>query len=307
MNKQILLAVDESAVSLMAIDYLASFFKDRADVYFQLVHCVSQAAEVIPEPEDSANTLMPQKPLGKAQLRADRCLAKAVSKLKNHGIDESRVSSTVSYSSDIAKSILALAEKELVDAVAVARRGVGLVGEMLLGSVSASLFDKSSSIPLWVIDGAVKSTRILVPVDGTVPSIMAIDHLAHIFSDRRDVEFFLFHARSFLSSAPVCRPEDFYDKWGKDWCDTHLSGDGCLFTGPTEILTEAGIPKQCITPLPQPTAIEESTAIISSAQKNKCGTIVIGRRPENQAKGFLGGISRRTIKQTEDMALWVIG
>lgn len=307
MRKQILLAIDESAISLLAIEYLASFFASRDDVHFHLVHCVTQTTGALPKPEDARNSLLPDTPLSKSHLRADRCLRKAVDKLKNYGVEDTRVSSTVSQSSDISRSLLSLAEKELVDAVAVARRGVGVVGEMLLGSVSASLFDKSCSIPLWIIDGAVESTRILVPVDGTPPSLMAVDHLAHIFSDRRDIQFFLFHARSFLSSPPVCRPEDFYDKWGRDWCDKHLSGDGCLFTGPTEIFTDAGIPKECITPLPQPTAIEESSAIINSARKNNCGTIAIGRRPENKSKGFFGGISRRTIKQTENMALWVIG
>lgn len=307
MKKQILLAVDESAVSLMAIDYLASFFANRDEVHFQLVHCVTQTAGALPEPEDDKNSLMPDRPIGKAQQRAQRCLAKAMAKFKHQGIDETRISSTISQSSDIARSLLSLAEKDLVDCVAVARRGVGVLGEMLLGSVSASLFDKSCSIPLWIIDGAIDSTRILVPVDGTVPSMMAVDHLAHIFSDRCDVQFFLFHARGFLSPPPVCRPEDFYDKWGQEWCDKHLSGDGCLFAGPTEILTGAGIAKECITPLPQPTTLEESGAILNSARKNNCGTIVIGRRPENRSKGFFGGISRRTIKQTENMALWVIG
>jgi nucleotide-binding universal stress UspA family protein len=53
--------------------------------------------------------------------------------------------------------------------------------------------------------------------------------------------------------------------------------------------------------------MEESTAIINCAKKNDCGTIVIGRRPESESKGFLGGVTRRTIKQTENMALWIVG
>jgi hypothetical protein len=136
---------------------------------------------------------------------------------------------------------------------------------------------------------------------------MAVDHLAHIFNGRTDIHFYLFHARSFLSPAPTCKPENFYDRWGRDWCDTHLSGKGCMFTGPTELLTDAGIPKECIVTLPEPTAIEESMAIISSARKNGCGTIVIGRRPEKEAKGIFGGVSKRMILQTENLALWVVG
>lgn len=308
MEKQILIAVDGSVASSFALEYVAFFFAHRPEVHFQLLHCASCSGSILPEPEDRDKSLIPDKKLSKSQKHSDLHLTKAKLKLTNLGIEETRITiATRQSSSNIAQAIQLHAEKQLVDSIVIARRGVGIVGEMLLGSVSSELFRKCHAIPLWVIDGAVISDRILVPVDGTPPSLMAIDHLAHIFAERNDVHFYLFHARKFLSSAPACRPQDFYDKWGQEWCDVHLSGNGCMFTGPTQLLTNAGIPKEMITTLPEPASLEESTAIISSAKKHKCGTIVIGRRNQRESKNLFGGVSSRTILQTEDMALWVIG
>lgn len=307
MNKQILIAIDDSPTSSLSLEYAASLFGDRDDVHVRLCHCVTGQSGPIPPPEDERNSLLPQNPMGKSQIAAGKCLNKGVEKLTSCGLAKARISTDTIRGANATNAILTYSEKHLFDAVLVSRRGVGLMGELLLGSVSSSLFDKSRKIPLWILDGAVSSTNILIPVDGTTHSLMAIDHLAHIFKDRSDIQFFLFHTRSFLSSPPVCKPRDFYDKWGKEWCDTHLAGDGCLYTGPSSLLTDAGIPQRCITSLPVPTTMEESTAIINCAKKNNCGTIVIGRRPESESKGFLGGVTRRTIKQTENMALWIVG
>ncbi len=307
MKKQILIAIDDSPTSSQALDYISHLFSKHEDVHFIIQNCTGCGAEVLPEPEDSRNSLTPSRPLGKRHYNAQILLEKARVKLEASGITNDRISSSSLSASSVALAIQQYAEKHLVDSIVMARRGVGIVGELLLGSVSSSLFDNCRSIPLWIIDGSISSHKFLVPVDGTPSSLMAVDHLAHIFQGRNDVVFYLFHARGFLSAPPVCKPEDFYDKWGKEWCDINLSGNGCMFTGPTEILTNAGIPKECIVSLPEPTAIEESTAIISSARKNRCGTIVIGRRPGNAKKGILGGVSKRTIMQTENLALWVIG
>jgi K+-sensing histidine kinase KdpD len=72
-------------------------------------------------------------------------------------------------------------------------------------------------------------------------------------------------------------------------------------------LIEGGIARESIITLPEPTTLEESSAIVGSARKNNCGTIVIGRRPESEVKSIFGGVSKRTIRQTENLALWVIG
>lgn len=307
MEKQILIAIDGSNSSSLSLDYVSTLFASDPEVKFLLLNCQGLGAEVIPEPEDRRNSLLPDQGQAKGHQKCTVLLGKASRKLITLGIPEERITISCQPAVNIANTIKTHAEQRLVDSIVVAKRGMGFIGELLLGSVSSSLFDICRTTPLWVIEGNITSKRFLVPVDGTPASLMAVDHIAHIFSGRTDIRFYLFHVRGFLSTSPICKPENFYDKWGKDWCDKHLSGNGCLFSGPTELLTDAGIPKECIEILPVPTAFEESTPIINAARKRGCGTIVIGRRTAKEAKGILGGVSKRTIAQVENMALWVVG
>ncbi|WP_136806178.1 universal stress protein [Desulfosediminicola flagellatus] len=307
MEKQILIALDDSVSSNLSLDYVAHLFSADPDVKFLLLNCQPQGAEVMPEPEDPRNSLMPDHTQAKGQQKCTILLGKANRKLTSLGIPEDRITISCQSAANIASGITKHAEQKLVDSIVVAKRGMGLVGELLLGSVSSSLFDICRSTPLWIIDGVIQSKRLLVPVDGSPASLMAVDHLAHVFSQRTDVQFFLFHVKGFLSSPKQCKPENFYDRWGKEWCDKNLSGNDCMFIGPTKLLKNAGIPEKCIETLPQATAIEESTTIINAARKHRCGTIVIGRRKPNEVKGFLGGVSKRTVVQAENLALWVVG
>ena len=309
MVKKLLLAVDGSTCSTQALEYIAALFADREDVGFHVLHCAGTGGSALPEAEDPANSLLPTDDrFGRQQAAGLRHLKKAEDRLTALGIAADRItSSTVPHTTSIAASLKGYAERHLVDSIVVARRGIGVVGEMLLGSVSAELFRKCRQIPLWIIDGEVKNNRFFVPVDGSVNSLMAVDHLAHIFAGRNDIAFLFFHTRGILSSKIQCVPEDFYSRWGKEWCDTHLQGKNCLFTGPIQLLIDAGIDKEMIHTLPEPTALEESSSIISHAKKHRCGTIVIGRRREGVAKGILGSISSRTVIQTQNMALWLVG
>lgn len=309
MDIKILLAVDGSVCSTQVVDYAATLFAGRPEVKFHLLYCTSSGGAGLPEPEDPVNSLMPASHrFDKQQVAGLRSLQKAEERLIAQGISADRLTSvTVSGGSSIATSLKNYAEKKLVDSIVVGRRGLGVIGEMLMGSVSAELFKKCRNIPLWILDGAVISKRLLVPVDGSVHSLMAVDHLAHVFAGRDDIDLFFFHTQNFLSSRIQCVPEDFYSRWGEEWCETNLRGHNCLFNGPIQLLLDAGIARESIHTLPEPTVLEESMSIISHAKKNSCGTIVIGRRKEGMAKGLLGSVSGRTILQTQDMALWLVG
>ena len=309
MEIKILLAVDGSTCSNQAIEYVATLFSSRPEVKIHILYCSGSSCSVLPEPEDPANSLMPTNhKFDRQQATGFRYLQKAEEKLITLGFSADRLTSTTVHGgASVAKSLKNYGEKHLADSIVVARRGLGVVGEMLMGSVSAELFKKCRSIPLWIIDGQVQSKRILVPVDGSVFSLMAVDHLAHIFAGRDDISFFFFHTRSFLSSHIQCVPEDYYSRWGKEWCDTHLRGKNCLFNGPVQLLLDSGIAQGAIHTLPEPTALEESMSIINHARKNNCGTIVMGRRKEGLARGLMGSVSSRTILQTQDMALWLVG
>ena len=309
MEKQILIAVDGSIYSSQSLEYVALLFGDAPDVHFHLMTCISASESVIPVATDSNNSLLPDAPGGvRKRQAAQHYLQNATDKLIRLQIAPERIHSSMEMiGHDIGSTIQYQAEHLLMDSILIGRRGLNTLSEMLLGSVSATLLKKCHEIPLWIINGEVRNRNFLAPVDGSIPSLLAMDHLAHIMEGRQDITIFLFHCRRFLGKKIESNPESFYPVWDKEWCDTHLTGNDHLFNGPTQLLIEAGIPRSNIITLPEVPDLEAAHGIIRQAEKHHCGTIVIGRRGDGTTKGILGGVSDRTVKHAQDIALWLVG
>ncbi len=308
MEKKIILSLDNSIYSSHSLDYVALLFANQPDVHFHLLTCV-QSTTVIPESADTKNSLFPEslshlKKLGSSK----RIFQKASRKLNDLGIDSDRVtSSIINTGTNIGAAIQHEGEKLLADSIVIGRRGIGFVGEMFMGSVSATLFRRCHTVPLWIIDGEIESNRIFVPLDRTIPSLMAIDYLCHIFSNRDDITFYLFHCHRLFGSSKKPAPEKFSDQLDSGYFDRLQNEKDFVLKGPAQLLKKAGITEGNIKLLPETTDIEESHSIIREASHNGCGTIVIGRRGAGLAKGLLGGVSDRTLYKTQDMALWIVG
>ncbi|AGF78866.1 universal stress protein UspA-like protein [Desulfocapsa sulfexigens DSM 10523] len=309
MQKDILIAIDGSVYSNQSLTYISTLFAADPHIHFHLCTWITAGSSIMPSAADQKNSLIPTNTVqGTKESSARRYLKKATEKLLRNNITSDRIHSSVhTCGYNFAAAIQQTAEKDLLDAVLIGRRGLNGISEMLMGSVSSSLFQKCHNTPLWIIDGEVQSKKFLVPVDGSVNSLMAIDHLCHIFAERTDIEICLFHCTAIFGKEIHCKPELFYKKWGKDWSDTHLSGTDCLFNGPQQLLLNAGIPEKQIQILPESTDIEEAHSIIREAKKRDCGTIVMGRRGKATSKGLFGGVSDRAIKHFQDLALWVVG
>ena len=309
MKKEILIAVDGSTYSNHSLHYISTLFAADSDINFHLCTWITAGSSVMPSAADSKNSLIPTgSAQGKKESSANRYLKKATEKLIHNGIAPERIKTSTQISGyNFAGAIQHTAGKELSDSILIGRRGLNGISEMLMGSVSASLFKKCHNTPLWIIDGEVKSRNFLVPVDGSPNSLMAIDHLSHIFAGRKDIKIFLFHCSALFGKKLQCNPDQFYDDWDKEWCDANLSGTNCLFNGPQKLLIDAGIPAHQVQILPESSDLEEAHGIIAEAKKRNCGTIVMGRRARGIAKGLMGGVSDRAIKHVQDLALWIVG
>jgi nucleotide-binding universal stress UspA family protein len=309
MEKKLLIAVDGSIYSSLSLEYMALLFADNPEIHFHLMTCISSSDSILSVAMDSRNSLLPDDPeIGRKKVTTQGYLQNAVDKLMRLQISRERITSSGEISGqDIAGTIQYQAENLQMDCILIGRRGLNYLSEMLLGSVSATLLKNCHKIPLWIIDGEVTNRNFLAPVDGSVPSLLAIDHLAHIMEGRKDITIFLFHCRRLLGKKTEASPESFYHIWEKEWCDIHLTGEDHLFHGPTQLLIEAGIPESNIIILPEVPDLGTAHTIIRQAHKQQCGTIVIGRRGDGTTKGILGSVSNRTLKHSQDIALWVVG
>jgi len=306
----LLIPLADNHASYHSLAYCALLFSEQQNCTFQLLHCSSQSpSSLLPEPSEPRDSLFPHcSSLQEQEVVVHPILEKGLKILEEYGVQAANISTShVSSARQIAQTIIHQADHHLSDCIVVSRRGVGYLAEIILGSVSATLCRSSHNTPLWLIDGEVKSKDVLVAVDGSLQTLRAVDHLAFMLQNRTDISIYLYHCSLFLAPPPFCRIELFYGEWDREWCKRHLSGDGCLFNGPRQLLRDAGIPPERIITLPETRQLEESTSIISQARSHGCGTILLGRRTPEARKGFFRGVSNRTIRQTQDMAVWVIG
>jgi len=308
MKKEILVAMDASTQSRQILSYITDLFGHEEDTSFHLASWVPAAPSIMPSVADSRNSLIPVSGQSNKKTKAERFLKQARERLDLQGFTPERIKTSVHVSGyNIAEAIQQHTAKLLPDALLFGRRGLTGLSEMLMGSVSASLLKRCRATPLWIVDGKVEHKDFLVPVDGTLPSLLAVDHLAHILAGRNDIRLCLFHCSSLFGKKVNCKPKYFYKQWNKEWCNKHLSGTDCLFQGPRTLLLDAGIPDSNILILPEKTDLEEAHGIIRAAKRQQCGTIVMGRRGMGLVKGLFGGVSDRTIKHVQNLALWMVG
>jgi len=308
MNKKILVAIDGSVYSLNSLDYLIRLFRDDTTLSLHLLAVVSESGS-------GQNWMYEVDPLRthtpvteRRRITAEKFLRDAQARLVRNGFSEENVTfSAVVTSSQSSTAIHHEANKGIYDALVLGRRGMGKVGELFFGSVSAFLVEKCHEVPIWIIDGEITSDRFLLAVHCKPQSLLAADHLAFISKSIPESKIFLYHSHVLFGSDQKAMPEEFHPIWGKEWCDEYLDPDNYLFYAHAQVLKDNGVDAKRITQLPMERKLDVSRNLIKQAKKHKCGTIIIGRRPRGSEKGILGGVSDRTLGQAQNLALWLVG
>ncbi|MDD3618846.1 MAG: universal stress protein [Desulfobulbaceae bacterium] len=308
MNKKILVAIDGSIYSSNSIDYLIRLFRDDPSLAIHLFAVVSEAGSGQNWMYE-VDSLREHTPLtDRRRITAERFLRDARDRLVRNGVGEDRVTFTAQVSQmQSAKTIHHESNKGVYDALVIGRRGMGRVGEMLLGSVSAFLVEKCHEIPLWIIDGEITSNRFLLAVQCKPQSLLAADHLGFITGSLPEAEIFLYHSNVLFGADQPAAPEEFHPIWGKEWCDQYLDIENYLFYAHAQVLKDHGVHPKRITQLPMERNLEVSRDLIKQADRHNCGTIVIGRRSRDAGKGMFGGVSDRALSKAQNLALWLVG
>ena len=148
-----------------------------------------------------------------------------------------------------------------------------------------------------------------MPVDCSVHTLKAVDHLGFILQSDPEVKITLFHSCSLLAHEHITPKEKFYEKWGKEWCDQHLRGDDdghFHFHAAEQILKENGIPVGHIYRLQLKSGIEPAQMIVREVKKHSYSSIVMGRRLDKE-KNIFKGVTDRVLANVQDVALWIVG
>lgn len=311
-GRKILVAVDGSVYSSNAVNYLAALFSgvDTIQFHFYSVVPASSLPDAGREWMDELSLLSALTPEARNRYsRTKRYLDEAVAKMVRLGFSPDQVSCGLQLSHvGVAADILAEARKGIYDALVLGRRGVSKIEEMFMGSVSATILNQCHDIPIWLVDKQVQSPKILVPVDGSVHSLLAVDHLGYIMAGNPHVEITLFHSSAMFSTTyTAAGPEEYYVHWDRAWCDQYLAGEDSLYEAPRQLLIEAGVPAERIEWLHALKGIEASRQIIRQALVDDFGTIVMGRHGVETKKGLFSRVSDRVVFMADQVAIWIVG
>lgn len=307
MSRTILVAIDGSVYSSNSLDYLAKLFAADRTLNIHLVHVVSSGGA-------DKDWMYDVDPLrgqvggsDKRSILARKYLNEAQERLLRHGFGPEQIQARSKTASSICNAIREEAERGNYDAILIGRRGLGTMGNMFFGSTSTDLIEKCHRSPLWIVDGTISATRFLLAVHSHPSSLMAADHLAFMLKEHPNAEIFLYHSNSVFGTQKPARPEDFHAQWGKTWCDQYLDLDNFLFYAHAQLLADNGFSRFRITQLPTQMHLDVSSDLLKQARQHSCGTIVIGRRRRDLSRGQLKGVSDKTVKQAQNVAVWLAG
>ncbi len=190
-------------------------------------------------------------------------------------------------------------------AVAVGRRGLSRLMDIVMGSIAYKLTEKLSNVPVWLIGGTPWVGKVLVGLDTSEGAMKAVDHVGAILGGTNTEVCLLnvLRSPSFLypeiEEFPASQQKEIYDQ-AKEEMDP-------AFVEATYRLIDAGFKKQQVATKLIVGAASRAGTIVEEAKRGGYGTIAIGRRGVTKVEDFLmGRVSNKVINLARDMAVWVV-
>jgi nucleotide-binding universal stress UspA family protein len=310
MEKKLLVAVDASVYSNNTLHYLERLFANLDDLRFHLITIVTcSTSEVAKEWFDEIELM---NMLGKEGQRryasANRYLNSAVERLERNGISPDHVTTQVKISTaSPASEVLSIARKGYYDALVIGRRGVSKLEEIIMGSVSTTVLDKCSDVPIWIVDGQVDSRKFLVPVDGSHFTLNALDHLCFILQGNPYAEITLFHSSAMFAQTQELKMDSCPRFLTGEWCVAHKDDKDLYLKAPRQMLINSGFPPERIHYFETKKGMYPSRQIVRQALIDDYGTIVMGRRSKKMPKGVFGSVTEKVLAMSVDTSVWSVG
>jgi nucleotide-binding universal stress UspA family protein len=212
-------------------------------------------------------------------------------KLVENGFAEESVSVTIeARKTGIARDIIKEAKRGY-HSVAVGRKGMRRIKDLVLGSVASKLVETMEFTPMLVVGRRYpKPTKILLALDGSEGALCALDFALNTFEGCEE-----------MALTHVIRSED------TGYIHTHREKIlPVLRMAKSQLINHGYRPEQVVTKII--TGVESrAAAIVRAADEGGYATIVIGRRGLSKTSDFfMGRVSNKVIQLARTKAVCVI-
>ncbi|MDT8378445.1 MAG: universal stress protein [Desulfotignum sp.] len=296
-KNRLLVALDGSQKAFRTITYLCTFkpFLKKELVLHNIITRIPQCYYDLrkdPSSYIAVSRMMVWESGYRSQMEA--FMEKAKTRLIDAGYRPEAIHTMIAQrKKGIAQDILDEARKGY-DALVIRRRGgAQQFLPLVLGSVSTRLVEKTDCLPIFLAGNQVVNHRLCIAIDGSEGSKRAAEFTADFVRDS--------DCRIFLCSVIREVPEF-------DTINVELEKGIIDMVGEiTDIFKRANIPEKNISFKSIKGEQSRADAIVKTADKENCDTVVFGRRGISDYSGFeIGRVPWKVIHGAQHLTVWMV-
>jgi nucleotide-binding universal stress UspA family protein len=308
MKKKILIAVDDSIHSKKAIAYTVNMSGIIQNLHFTVFNVQKSISQFLIDEAEKNSKIMQElyKVIKTNEIASFKILEKYKDFMIHNGVGPDRIEIISRLKIDsVAKDIMVFGQNNLFDAVFVGRRGASRIQKTFMGSVTANILEHCTAIPVWLIDGTVMNSKIMVAVDGSDSSRRAIDHLSFMVEGDSPAEIMLFHVASSVQKMFAGRADRKKNDLEEVISESLKGNIDHFVSSAIDKFEKAGLKKDSVRVKISKRFLNPGRAIIEESQKGDYGTVVLGRSGISRSV-FTGSVSRYVINHISNRVLCMV-
>lgn len=306
-TRMVVAAIDGSEDALEALSYLGLMYRPELNLEVQLLYILPSLPPILVADPDRQSKLRLLDIEGKNVLMAERIMTEAKGILLKEGFREDSIRGLYHKKEmGIARDICSFAGKKGADALLITKRGRSRLEAFFSGEISSKIMAYCHACPVWVVEGAVESQKVLIAVDTSENSLRAVNHAGLMLSGTR-CHITLFHSkrhlRRFVPQEVIEAAPEFEELW-RNKAEEQIAPQ---MKKAKQILLEAGMREDQVTTKTVDGSRSAASDILKEARTSDCGTIILGRRGVSGIREFfLGSVSSKVIQGGGGLTVWIV-
>jgi nucleotide-binding universal stress UspA family protein len=315
MQNLLVLPVDESTPSREAASTLGRLLKDHNGSQMLVYHCAQHMTSLYQE--ELFHTADAPKLIAQAQEKQGKQVLEACREaIVDAGFPAEKVQVKLKMDSvDPAQDILAEADRQKTETIAIGRRGRSKVETLLLGSVSGKVVQYARQKTVWIVDPNVSQSRkVLIGLEDHPECLSLVKYAAQWLAPIPDLEYTLFHLMPpqpptfwddghILTAEEQKQREAQREQWRKGWVDRveRLMDEG------RNLLVSQGVPAAKVSTRIKTISQGIAQDMVNDIEQNGYQLVVIGKKSFRQAKPFnLGSHANKILFGVKNTILVVV-
>lgn len=307
LSKMIVVAVDGSENALKSLDYLSLIYGPKHNTEVVLLHVLPTLPQILVADDDRQSKLRLLAVEKKSILMAEEILAEAKDILLRKGFKEDHIKTVHRKKRvGVAPDICTFAAGKKADSVLISAKGRSRLEAFFSGEVANKILEYCRVCPVWIVEGEVKSKKVLIAMDSSENALRAVDHAGFMLFGT-DCQLTLFHSKRhlkhFVPQEIIEAAPELEELW-KDKAEDQIAP---YMKKAKEMLFKAGIPEAKLSTKVADGSRDAASDILREAWSGDYGTIVLGRKGRSGVKEFfMGSTASKVLQNHASMAVWIV-